>query len=258
MRCIFCLESDRPARSVEHIIPESLGNTEHVLPRGVVCDLCNNYLARKVEKPLLDSIHFMNLRGRNVVPNKRGMVPPQYGFCPGAGTPVGIQFSSTEGLSIGAWDEADDEPFVKYILGSSKGCVLVPLEARIDERVLARFLGKIGYEILAQRLIAANLDVDALSEQPELALLRRFVRQGDVPDRWPVHRRRIYREGDSFQDDGQSYEVLHEYTLLCTDQIEIYAIVCLFGEEFVINLGGPSIEGYERWIANNQGRSPLY
>ncbi|WP_292533729.1 HNH endonuclease [Methylocystis sp.] len=147
MRCIFCLESDRPAYSVEHIIPESFGNTEHVLPRGVVCDPCNNYLARKVEKPLLDSIHFMNLRGRNVVSNKRGMVPLQYGFCPGARTAVGVQFSSTEGLSIGAWSEADDKPFVKYVLGSSKGSVLVPLEGPIDERVLARFLGKIGYEI---------------------------------------------------------------------------------------------------------------
>jgi hypothetical protein len=29
------------------IIPEALGNSEHVRPRGEVCDGCNNYFASK-------------------------------------------------------------------------------------------------------------------------------------------------------------------------------------------------------------------
>ena len=39
------------SRSKEHIVPQSLGGTEHILPPGVVCDKCNNYFSRAVEKP---------------------------------------------------------------------------------------------------------------------------------------------------------------------------------------------------------------
>ena len=51
VRCIFCKTKSSACVSVEHIIPESLGNTQHILPRGWVCDSCNNYMATKVEKP---------------------------------------------------------------------------------------------------------------------------------------------------------------------------------------------------------------
>ena len=49
-KCIFCHKDVSISKSVEHIIPESLGNKSHVLPKGYVCDECNNYFARKVEK----------------------------------------------------------------------------------------------------------------------------------------------------------------------------------------------------------------
>ena len=62
MRCLFCRGDSTASRSVEHIVPESLWNTEHVLPPGVVCDACNNYFAREVEKPFLDSPAITRLR----------------------------------------------------------------------------------------------------------------------------------------------------------------------------------------------------
>ncbi|MBT3070018.1 HNH endonuclease [Rhodomicrobium sp. Az07] len=37
-----------PARDPA-LVPESLGNRQHVLPKGIVCDGCNNYFSRKVE-----------------------------------------------------------------------------------------------------------------------------------------------------------------------------------------------------------------
>ena len=46
--CLYCKESDVPFTSVEHVIPESLGNQGFggtppmVLPKGVVCDKCNH------------------------------------------------------------------------------------------------------------------------------------------------------------------------------------------------------------------------
>jgi len=47
MRCIFCKNPSDNSVSVEHIIPESLGNISHILPKGWVCDTCNNYIAGK-------------------------------------------------------------------------------------------------------------------------------------------------------------------------------------------------------------------
>ena len=49
MRCLFCKQDSSNTKSVEHIIPESLGNKTLILPRGYVCDKCNNYFAIKVE-----------------------------------------------------------------------------------------------------------------------------------------------------------------------------------------------------------------
>lgn len=54
MRCFFCKEDSSSSKSIEHIVPESIGNKAFTLPCGYVCDKCNNYLAREVEKPFLE------------------------------------------------------------------------------------------------------------------------------------------------------------------------------------------------------------
>jgi hypothetical protein len=40
-KCIFCLRSDNSFTKEAHIIPESAGNTDLLLPRGYECDDCN-------------------------------------------------------------------------------------------------------------------------------------------------------------------------------------------------------------------------
>ena len=42
--CLFCRRGDGGWTSREHVIPESMGNTELILPPGVVCD--RNCVAR--------------------------------------------------------------------------------------------------------------------------------------------------------------------------------------------------------------------
>ena len=56
MQCIFCHKDTSLSKSVEHIIPESLGNKHHYLPQGYVCDQCNNYFSIKIEKELGEKI----------------------------------------------------------------------------------------------------------------------------------------------------------------------------------------------------------
>lgn len=52
MACIFCL-SNHALNTVEHIVPESLGNIQYVLSKGDVCDGCNERFS-KFEKKALD------------------------------------------------------------------------------------------------------------------------------------------------------------------------------------------------------------
>ena len=64
MQCIFCHKDSSTSKSVEHIIPESLGNKHHYLPKGYVCDECNHYFAIKIEKELLTQPYFISMRSR--------------------------------------------------------------------------------------------------------------------------------------------------------------------------------------------------
>ena len=164
---------------------------------------------------------------------------------------------SEGGLAIGPWDERDNDRFVQTLQSRSSGSFWVPEPPEPDDRLMARFFAKVGVEILADRLVrGADVHPGDLLEVPELSEIRRFARRGGAPAEWPVHRRRIYDEDAVFGADR--YQVLHEYDLLKTDGDEWYAIICLFGEEFAINLGGPSIDGYEKHLQTTAEASPLY
>lgn len=115
MRCLFCKADSSTSRSVEHIVPESLGNVEHVLPVGAVCDACNQYFARKVERQLLESPMFRLLRADMAVPNKRGRFPawqpadgmerPNYRQMGRFLAKVGLEVLAFKTLSVQGWND---------------------------------------------------------------------------------------------------------------------------------------------------------
>ena len=257
MRCIFCKCVSDASCSVEHIIPESLGNTEHLLPRGVVCDSCNNYFARKVEGPLLDNIWFKHARSRQWIPSKRRLVPPMEGIVPAARTTANVWLDGTKLWLVGATEKADRD-LVEAISSGRARSLYLPIVTAIDEHLMARFLAKVAIEVLAHRLLPIEGWEEPLIDDSQLDALRRFARIGDRPSKWPFSRRRIYHEDDVRPDATGASQVLHEFTLLYTDKNELYAVICVFGEEFVINFGAPEIEGYEAWLKNHHGKSPLY
>ncbi|MGL6633608.1 HNH endonuclease [Aeromonas veronii] len=75
MRCVFCKNDSSRSKSVEHIIPESLGNSKLTLPKGVVCDSCNNYFATHIEKKVLESGEFSYLRFNQELKTREGRSP---------------------------------------------------------------------------------------------------------------------------------------------------------------------------------------
>lgn len=257
MRCIFCKGDSTSSRSVEHIIPEALGNKEHKLPRGVVCDTCNNYFARKVEGPLLQSLYFKHVRSRQWIANKRGHIPSMSGLVPAIRQPAEVWLDGSKLLLAGR-NEHEDRKLTEGIVSGRVRSVWFAANHALDNRLMARFLAKVALEVLAQRLISVDGWEQSLIDDPQLDSLRRFARIGDEPQSWPFNHRRIYSEDDCQIEAGARHQVLHEYMLLYTEARELYAVICIFGEEFVINFAGPEIEGYTKWLEKNDQRSPLY
>ena len=132
-------------------------------------------------------------------------------------------------------------------------------ESRLpDYRTMGRFLGKVGIEAMAQSVLNVPNWNDELVENAGLDKLRRYVRYNVGRDAWPFAFRTLYPVNAVFSEDGVVFEVPHEFRLLVTDTFEFYIVLALFGVEFVMNLGGPTLDGWMRWLSENRGNSPLY
>lgn len=255
MRCLFCKADSTASQSEEHIIPESLGNTTSILPPGVVCDRCNNYFAREVEKPFLGSAGIIFLRFRQGVPSKRGIIPPMTGILRPRfpaffqkcvkGPLVGDVFLPVEGI--------------EHIFAAGGGEIIFPAEAPLPTGpVVSRFLAKAALEAMAERVVVHPGGTDYLVDEVQLDPIRDHARRGTQPE-WPFHVRRIYGEDHRWIDQrGQAIQIVHEADILKTDTDEWYYILALFGLEFAFNYGGPFVEGYLKWLSQHDGTSPLY
>ncbi|MGI6782353.1 MAG: HNH endonuclease [Acholeplasmataceae bacterium] len=146
-RCIFCKESSEHSKSVEHIIPESLGNDTYILQPGIVCDKCNNYFARKVEKPILDSEDYKTVRFYQYIKSKKGKIPKSTALI--AGHEVMLHWENIKGvpsLMMGVSSEGIRDIFNK------KPKLFLTKSINLDNSDLkyemSRFLAKIAYEMM--------------------------------------------------------------------------------------------------------------
>lgn len=270
MRCLFCKEDSSSAKSIEHIIPESLGNKTFTLPRGYVCDKCNNYLAREVEKPFLERQDMRLLRFQEDVPSKKNKFPIVTGMW--GGIPVEVKKELSNGEIIGSIGLPEE--IIQDFMQSPKDHYQMIVPAYTDslfppqDTITSRFIGKIALEALAHKLSSFDDSLDQLIDDKQFDSLRNHVRRNS-PKTWPCHIRRIYSHHKSWIDsDGETYQIIHEsdflmpgiteYDGLKPAQAELYFIVALWGMEFAINLGGPCIEGYQTWLQEHDDASPLY
>jgi hypothetical protein len=255
MRCLFCKGDSTGSHSEEHIIPESLGNTTSVLPPGVVCDRCNNYFSREVEKPFLESAAIVFLRFRQGVPSKRGIIPPMCGVLqPGF---AAVVRKRVKGPLIG--DVFLSPEAAQHLFAAGRGELIFPAEAPLPAgAVVSRFLAKAGFETMAQRVVDHPGGIDYLVDEAQMDPIRDHARRGTERE-WPFHVRRIYDEDHRWIDSkGIAVQLVHESDILKTDTNEWYYILALFGLEFAINLGGPEVEGYLGWLSGHDRISPLY
>ena len=280
MQCIFCKRDSSNSQSVEHIIPESLGNTTLTLPRGIVCDDCNNYFSRKVEYPFLESKEIKALRFQESIPNKKGRVPPICGMLLDEnasaqlkvlncfpGTPIYAQGN----IIIALDSEQEESPRIP-----DKGRLIVPAFSDevikdMDTTIIARFLAKVAFEALALCLYTHEGGLEYLINEKNLDAIRNYARFGNVK-KWQYNVRRIYSSGKLWYESGEKpYQMVHETDFLfipandtVNDQykeVYPYFLLALFGLEFVINIGDSSddsLKPYEHWLLEHGNISPLY
>lgn len=168
--CIFCRRSDRPFTSEEHIIPESLGNDDLILDRGIVCDACNSGELAKLDLELLDSELVSPMRVLFTDATKEGKPPS-------ARLQNMLIYKTRPGhLHIRPHDRTGE---IRNLRKLPSGQTAFEFEVRgrprFDGRGLARALYKIGLEMVA-------FDVNpAAALDPRYDDARAFVLEGDVP-----------------------------------------------------------------------------
>jgi hypothetical protein len=268
MHCIFCKRDSTGSRSEEHIIPESLGNEEHVLPPGVVCDACNNYFASSIEQVVLESGEFKTTRFSMVIPNKRNRVPSVDGMLlplqPGMTLGQAARFHRADvsrNPEDGSYNLFPEDAAAAAVADCRITRMIIPATGpKPDRIVFARFLGKVAVEAMAARLLKnAPEMLEEFVQDDQIDILRNYARYGKQGLEWPYSERRIYPADFSFPTpDGDSYEVLHEFDFLHTEQGEMYFVLAILGTEYAINMAGPDFEGYTQLLTDHGGISPLY
>ena len=230
--------------------------------KGIVCDKCNNYFAREVERPFLEDDTIKLLRFDERLESKKGIVPS---------VPAIINRKYDASLSMKRKDKNELTSYVdvpekasKSIMNSNRGTIIFPAFSDSlplpKDSVLSRFLGKIALEAFALRIFSLSPDLmDSFIDDEGFDPLRKHVR-GSLIMNWPYSRRRIYDAKKRWMDEEtqESYQVMNEFDFLLTEESEGYFVLALFGMEYAINIAGPTIEGYERWLRDHNGTSPLY
>jgi len=255
MKCIFCKEDSCDSKSVEHIMPESLGNKSFILDEGVVCDCCNKYFALKIEKPLLEQPFFLALRHRNFIESKRRKIPKGTVYFQSSGLIGELEWIKTTG--------AVEKDLItnSVLLGTIPFQQLTPIYIELEEnnRILSRFICKVALEALTYRLSKHDGGISYIVDEEQFDPIREYARFDRSKDIWLYNSRIVYDEKEKFYShEGECFDRLYEYDFFFTKHGETYFVLIIKGYEFVINMAGSDIEGYTNWLLENDNKCPLY
>jgi len=257
MRCIFCKQVSDASKSVQHIIPESLGNKDLILPPGTVCDSCNQYFAIKIEKPMLEMKYFQNVRFRNQIKSKKGRNIPYKTLFPHKEGGWFDMYLLDHSLAF----SGDDSKIISLIKDQKINKMMFEV---IDQPLfptanVSRFLAKTAIEAFALKAEGKSSLLNEIIDMHHLDSIREYARYGKGRF-WNYNQRRIYSEETRFEDPvhlPESYEILHELDFLIIEPDMYYFVLVIMGIEYVINCGDPELDLYKHWLLENDNRSPI-
>ena len=200
MKCIFCGQESSNSKSIEHIVPESFGNKSAFLRKGIVCDKCNNYFARKVEQPFLELEPIRKLRQELQLENKKGKTITEYQY-PKIGDNQVKQISDNSFLIYSTEEKTEKE--LEALVQEYQQYLLKSESLLLEENIyLSRLLAKMALEYFVFRCGQTQEVCDYILEDDIFSSIRKYARYGERKI-WPYSVRRIYardaaNKGDIF------------------------------------------------------------
>lgn len=254
MKCIFCNGSTNESKSVEHVIPESLGNTFYLLAKGVVCDKCNNYFSRKIEGPLLGMPFFLQIRHKLDIESKKGRIPSKRGFLI---QPELAEIFFTKDNKKGPGVELPDDAVRRKIEKRKRVPVFFAEFGLFDlnNPVLSKFLVKVGIEGLAFDVINADGDLDEVVNQKAFDLIKRYCRFPKTNEFWPYRIRQV--QIPLAESQNPLNNLIFRYTFIYTDAGQFFHQLYVHGVELTIDMVNPSLEHIDKWFQDNLGKSEV-
>jgi hypothetical protein len=171
MTCVYCRKDSGRNPGLAHIFPEALHCNDEVLPRGAVCDVCNEYLGRRLDENLIRypsiafAIQFLATPGKKGKPRKRvGAIDREI-----PGKPDVLLQTKTERPSISTGPN-----------GVKRAHVLLSADPQFRMPRFRRALHHVAFNIVAKldgpdKMLTANWD-----------LARNYIRfPGDESECWP-------------------------------------------------------------------------
>ncbi len=152
-----------------------------------MCDKCNNYFARKIESPFLNSEAVLQLRQELEIPNRDGKEVNRFANLP---TKNIMQISQDIHLVMSQEDKTEEEveravfEYQKYLKRTDE--ILIKPDYN-----LSRLLAKMAIEAFAYKCLDDGDVLDYIIEEEALKKIREYVRYGGSII-WEYHARRIY------------------------------------------------------------------
>jgi hypothetical protein len=181
--CLYC-RSSGPFSTREHVVPESLGNDDLVLT-GEVCDDCQRYFGKEVEKFVLEKTPFAVWRVLLQIRTKKGSQPAidtTQQECDKGRMPDlhpyhdNVGFTAHDDASVSV-DIKEEETIRGIIQGTKRDFRLVLTPKKLY--MLGRFLAKVGLGLLATTDAARARD-------QRFGRVRRYARYGEFKRIWPL------------------------------------------------------------------------
>lgn len=192
-KCIFCLEESDEFHTIEHIVPESLGNTDDIL-KNAVCDKCQNYFGQNIENYILTKTPIGLWRTISGTLSKKGKKPSFNGMqtLKKTGKLDDYHECTDRGIVIHPYDnesiievEITDEITKEKILAGEKKTYNIVLTPKMLIYI-GRFLGKMALEYWYKQF---NEDVF----NTRFNDIRNYTRYGTIKKIWPIFNSRLER-----------------------------------------------------------------
>ncbi|MEO8947308.1 MAG: HNH endonuclease [Mucilaginibacter sp.] len=253
MNCIFCFENSDTSKSVEHIIPESLGNDRIILEKGYVCDKCNNYFSHTFEQQLLELPFFKEARHDLNIRSKKGKIPNGKGFV------IDPELSEIEFHKDKQHKESFTFPMNAPLTKPVTAYTVVFNSPGQQNTYVSKFLGKMGIEALVYYALWYKESVEESVNQECFNNMKEYVRAGKKNQHWPYYERSLYSPEAGFQNPltGEYYKVTSSFIFIYTENGQLLFQYLCMGTEFTIDLINQDIEEYKVWLIKNDNVSPV-